>query len=114
MVCWALRICTKKGETSDKHAEESKNKKQTPKCQEEGIGTEIIYHPAILKEPKLAPGPCSQSCPTLQDSLWWAPPVMQGESAHQQIRHKWSPAAEDKQIYTATVPCGEGEKDRGG
>lgn len=103
----------KEGKLLTSMQRKAKTKKQTPKCQEERIGTEIIYHPAILKELMLAPGPCSQSCPTLQGTLWWAPPVMQGESAHQQIRHKWSPAAENKQIYTATVSCGEGEDGEG-
>lgn len=76
---WGLRkgVRTEKGGPSDKHAEENKNKDQTPKGQEEGVGPVIICHPATLEELMLPPGPCSQACPAPQGTLWWAPPVTQ-------------------------------------
>lgn len=66
--CRPLNVCTEKGEATDKHAEENKNKKQTPKCEEEALksSAHLTHHPpppAVLEELMLLPGPRSHSCP---------------------------------------------------
>lgn len=76
---WGQRkgVRTEKRGPSDKHAEEHRNKDQTPKGQAEGVGSEIICHPATLEEVMLPPEPRSQACPAPQSTLWWAPLVTQ-------------------------------------
>lgn len=97
---------------NDKHAEEI----LTDSTLSGAAGPEIIRHSAISEElmppPGLTPGcPASpQGTPPPTSTLWWAPPGTRGELAHQQTPWVWSPAAENKWVCIAAVPCGEGGK----